>query len=170
MEPPANFKDRQRWYASQQKANARLYPTKKKTSKARGRSKSKSYQPPMCFSFFESTDAARKYARKYRGLTPAEWQVWSRLVHDPNHKWHRQVPCGSYILDFYCHETRTVVEIDGPEHYTEQGLRHDSKRTGFLCHKYRLRVLRYKNDDVYKDGDAVVADIMNQNSGNTITC
>jgi very-short-patch-repair endonuclease len=165
-EPPANFKDRQRWYKSQSKATAFLYPHKKKKKKQKNPRRNKSYLPPVCFSFFEHNDAARKYARKYRGLTPAEWQVWSRLVHDPNHKWHRQVPCGSYILDFYCHETRTVVEIDGPEHYTPQGIKHDNQRTGFLRHKYGLRVLRYKNDDVYLDGDAVVADIMNQNSGN----
>lgn len=162
-EPPANFKDRQRWYAAQQKITAKLYPRKKRKPKQRAHKVNKCNLPPLCFSFFKHTDAARKYARKFRGLTKAEYEVWARLVHDPHHKWHKQVPCGSYILDFYCHETRTVVEIDGPEHYTREGLARDAQRTGFLKHRHKLTVRRYKNDDAYLDGDLLAAQIINEN-------
>ncbi len=35
-EPPANFKDRQKWYAGQQRATRRLYPHKKRKPKQKG--------------------------------------------------------------------------------------------------------------------------------------
>lgn len=165
MEPPANFKDRQKWYAGHKRATQHLYPHKKKPKKEKKKhGRGHKYTPPLCFSFFQHTASARKYAQKFRGLTKAEWEVWSRLRFDPLHKWHKQVPCGSYILDFYCHETRTVVEIDGPEHYTKEGLAHDAQRTGFLKHRHKLRVHRYKNDDAYLDGDILAALIIRENN------
>ncbi len=163
-EPPADFKGRQRWYAQQQRLAAKLYPPKQKKPKGkRGRKRNRCQQPPACHSFFPHTAGARKYALKHRGLTPAEWEVWSRLRLDDRDTWHKQVPCGPFILDFYCPRTRTVVEIDGPEHYTPEGLKKDSRRTGFLRHEHGLRVLRYPNDDAYLDGDILVAQIINDN-------
>lgn len=170
-EPAARWSDRKRYGKAVDKAYwdavSRARQAKKAAKRAarnaQRKPKNKRHQPPECFSFFPHTDAARKYARKYRGLTKAEWEVWSRLRSDIHHKWHKQVPCGSYILDFYCHETRTVVEIDGPEHYTKEGLAHDAQRTSFLKHRHKLRVFRYKNDDAYLDGDILAAQIIRDN-------
>ncbi len=38
-----------------------------------------------------------------------------------NKKFRRQHPIGIYSSDFYCPEERLVVEIEGRDHFTEQG-------------------------------------------------
>ena len=111
---------------------------------------------------FWACKSARRNASKYPGLTKAEWEVWSRLIQNIHGlKWHKQVPCGYYILDFYCSTVGLVVEADGPEHHTPFGLAYDQERTAYLERNHGLRVIRYKNDDIFLTGDAVAAEIIN---------
>ena len=57
-----------------------------------------------------------KNARNLRkNLTDAEQLLW-RLLRDRlfgNKKFRRQHPVGRYILDFYCHELKLAIEVDG---------------------------------------------------------
>ncbi|MBK6758383.1 MAG: endonuclease domain-containing protein [Moraxellaceae bacterium] len=50
-----------------------------------------------------------------------------------------------YIVDFYCHERRLVVELDGGQHL--QQLEYDHIRTQFL-QAQGLTVLRFWNNDI----------------------
>ncbi|AZO72544.1 MAG: endonuclease domain-containing protein [Mesorhizobium sp.] len=98
--------------------------------------------------------AKRNFARAmHREPTEAEDRLWQELRGRrlDNIKVRRQVPMGRYVADFVCAEARLIVEIDGSQHAES---RHDQERDAEL--KARgFRVLRFWNDDVLKELDAV---------------
>ncbi|MBZ9868678.1 endonuclease domain-containing protein [Mesorhizobium sp. CA15] len=100
------------------------------------------------------TPAKRNFARSMRReSTDAEDRLWQELRgrRRDNIKFRRQVPIGRFVADFLCAEAKLVVEIDGSQHAES---RHDQERDAEL--KVRgFRVLRFWNDDVLKDLDAV---------------
>ncbi|TIV93403.1 MAG: endonuclease domain-containing protein [Mesorhizobium sp.] len=100
------------------------------------------------------TPAKRNFARSMRREpTEAEDRLWQELRGRrlDNIKFRRQVPTGRYVADFVCAEARLIVEIDGSQHAES---RHDQERDAEL--KARgFRVLRFWNDDVLKELDAV---------------
>jgi type I restriction enzyme M protein len=87
-------------------------------------------------------------ARELRGKqTPAEEMFWE-LVRNRKFlglKFRRQHQIGSYVTDFYCHEQRLVVELDGGIHDTRK--EKDQKRDRYL-ESQGLRVLRIKNEEL----------------------
>ncbi|RWL38657.1 endonuclease domain-containing protein [Mesorhizobium sp. M2E.F.Ca.ET.209.01.1.1] len=100
------------------------------------------------------TPAKRNFARSMRREpTEAEDRLWQELRGRrlDNIKFKRQVPMGRYVADFICAEAKLIVEIDGSQHAES---RHDQERDAEL--KARgFRVLRFWNDDVLKELDAV---------------
>lgn len=62
------------------------------------------------------------------------------------------------IVDFYCHAAKLVIEIDGKQHYTEQGIAYDAERTQVL-QEYGLKVLRYTNQQLEYNFQEVCWDI-----------
>jgi len=96
-------------------------------------------------------------------LTPPERQFWNALREMPSYKSHpfnRQKPLGEYIVDFYCHEYRLVVEIDGDTHGTEEAQVKDQRRTDFL-ESQGLRVIRFTNRDVVHNIEGVMESLEN---------
>ncbi|CDX42795.1 conserved hypothetical protein [Mesorhizobium sp. SOD10] len=88
-----------------------------------------------------------------REPTEAEDRLWQELRGRrlDNIKFRRQAPIGRFVADFLCAEARLIVEIDGSQHAES---RHDQERDAEL--KARgFRVLRFWNDDVLKELDAV---------------
>ena len=161
--PPSRLSDRKRQGKQRRKATAHLYPKKRKHAKQQAR------KVDAKTLFFAHSFTAAKHS-KGKGMTPAEWEVFSRIRSDPHHQWFAQVPCGPFILDFYCHTTKTVVEIDGIEHTTARGIAKDADRTAWLVSNHGLRVLRYSNDDAYLDGDVLAALIINENLSGAKSC
>ncbi|MFA6265624.1 MAG: DUF559 domain-containing protein [Pseudolabrys sp.] len=100
----------------------------------------------------------RETARRLRReATQAEMLLWSHLKHLDMHGSHfrRQMPIGSYIVDFACPAARLIVEVDGSQHGTDSGRSRDSERTAWLnAEGYRL--LRFWNSEVARDIDAVM--------------
>ena len=100
----------------------------------------------------------RDFARQLRGtMTDAEQRIWyhlrgSRLL---GAKFRRQFPIGPYIADFACLASRLIVEVDGGQH--NESL-HDARRDQFLRER-GFTVLRFWNNDVLADTDAVLAAI-----------
>ena len=82
-----------------------------------------------------------------REATPQEKHLWYDFLSTYPFRFLRQRVIGSYIVDFYCHEARLVVEIDGGQHYTAEGLEYDRHRTAFL-ESLQLQVIRFTNRDV----------------------
>jgi NAD+ synthetase len=84
-----------------------------------------------------------------KNQTNAEQLLWA-LIRDrqlANHKFRRQHPLPPYIADFYCHEAKVVIELDGGQHHEDQALMYDAQRTKYL-EEQGLSVLRFANQDV----------------------
>ena len=78
--------------------------------------------------------------------TPAEAFAWG-LFRDRQFlglKFRRQHQIGNYIVDFYCHETRLVVELDGSVHDSDERRTMDRNRDGYL-ESLGITVVRIKN-------------------------
>ena len=81
--------------------------------------------------------------------TAAETALWRLLRGRSLRRWkfRRQVPCDRFILDFYCHELRMAVEVDGGGHLAEQQRERDRERSAWL-EAEGIQVLRFPNDEV----------------------
>jgi very-short-patch-repair endonuclease len=73
-------------------------------------------------------------------------------------KFRRQYPFGGYILDFYCHSAKLVIELDGGGHNVDQQRLYDVERTKVL-EGAGLRVLRFWNDAVLNSFEDVLIEI-----------
>ena len=89
--------------------------------------------------------------------TDAESLMWQFLRNKRfmKLKFRRQHVIKPYIVDFYCHEIGLVVELDGSQHNTEDGIEYDAERTKFL-EALSLKVVRYWNHDVLQNTDTVL--------------
>ena len=90
--------------------------------------------------------------------TPQEEHLWYGFLKRYRPKFHRQKVLDHFIADFYCPEAKLVIEIDGSQHYTEQGMAYDEERTQCLL-KYQLEVIRFKNKEVEQNFPAVCSAI-----------
>jgi very-short-patch-repair endonuclease len=88
-----------------------------------------------------------------RNMTPAERQLWEYLKHAP-YRFLRQRPIDHFIVDFYCPALRLVIEVDGEQHYTEEGKAYDAERDTIL-QSYGLRVVRFHNEEVLRHFESV---------------
>ncbi|MDO9441479.1 MAG: endonuclease domain-containing protein [Beijerinckiaceae bacterium] len=64
-----------------------------------------------------------------------------------NTHFRRQVALGPYVADFCCLGRRLVIEIDGHQHGSVEGLAHDATRDAFLAAE-GFQILRFSNRDV----------------------
>jgi very-short-patch-repair endonuclease len=99
---------------------------------------------------------ASPIARRIRaGMTNAERHLWSRLKNKQldGVRFRRQAPIASYVVDFYCHAARLVVELDGGQH-TDQADR-DLARTQDL-ERHGFRVIRFWNNEVFDNIESVL--------------
>ena len=62
-------------------------------------------------------------------------------------KFRRQAAIGAYVVDFVCYSHRLIVELDGPQHVTEQGKAYDECRTAWLESR-GFRVHRFRNQQL----------------------
>ena len=67
-------------------------------------------------------------------MTDAEIRLWSkrRRIQVHSVQFCRQKPIGNFIVDFYCPKARLVIEVDGGQHYQEQGMARDVARDSDL--------------------------------------
>jgi len=95
-------------------------------------------------------------ARKLRqNQTDAEKILWYRIRNRQlnDYKLRRQVPVGSYIVDFMCVSAKLIIELDGGQHAEQQI--YDRKRTAFLEAR-DFKVVRFWNNDVLTNIDGVL--------------
>ena len=92
--------------------------------------------------------------------TPAEAKVWSALRNKQvaGLKFRRQHAVDRYIVDFYCHEMRLVIEVDGPTH--DATVEEDAIRQQVIENQ-GITFLRFKNDEVFDDLPSVLERILN---------
>ena len=82
-----------------------------------------------------------------RNMTRQEKHLWYDFLRYYPVKIYKQRIIDDFIADFYCHSARLIIELDGLQHYTNQGRAHDAARTEVL-EKYGIFVLRFSNRDV----------------------
>ena len=101
-------------------------------------------------------------ARELRNnSTPSESALWEYLKTKPyGIKFRRQHPYSNYILDFYCHSLKLVIELDGSIHSQPVIKVNDEKRQQHL-ETDGLTVLRFTNDVVETDFEGVKKEIEN---------
>src|SRR5215213_6705036 len=94
-----------------------------------------------------STYENAKFLREFK--TKAEDELWQKLRDRKlnNLKFRRQHPFDKYVLDFYCHEMKLCVEVDGNIHNDELIIENDNERTKIL-NKNGINVIRFKNEEV----------------------
>jgi very-short-patch-repair endonuclease len=71
------------------------------------------------------------------------------------YQFYRQRTIGSYIVDFYCLRAKLVVEVDGGQHYTEEGEVSDEIRDNHM-REFGLTVVRFSDREVLKNLDGVI--------------
>jgi very-short-patch-repair endonuclease len=64
-----------------------------------------------------------------RNMTRQEKHLWYDFLQHYPVKIYKQRIIDNFIADFYCHKARLVIEIDGFQHYTNEGKLHDAART-----------------------------------------
>jgi len=90
-------------------------------------------------------------------MTAAENVLWERLNKSQlGVRFKAQHPIDIFIVDFYCHKYKLVVEVDGEIHLSQK--EYDEARTAEL-ERFGITVIRFTNDEVMNAIDKVVEKI-----------
>ena len=96
-----------------------------------------------------------EYARELRkNMTKEEKRLWYDFLKNYPVRFLRQKVIDGYIADFYCNKARLVIELDGSQHYNEEGLLKDRIRTARIKER-NLTVIRILNRDVNNNFNGV---------------
>ena len=102
---------------------------------------------------FENAEFLRK------NMTNEEKLLWGYIMNSQlGYKFRRQHPIWMYIADFYCHELKLVIEIDGSIHNREDVKANDTIRENDLI-DFGIKVIRFTNDEIKCTVDKVISDI-----------
>ena len=82
-----------------------------------------------------------------RDMTPHERKLWYLFLRHYPVKMYKQRIIDSFIVDFYCAPARLVIELDGSQHFTKDGITYDGERTKIL-QRYNLQVIRFTNQQI----------------------
>ena len=94
-------------------------------------------------------------------LVPLAKQLRKEMTGEERHLWYdflktypirfsRQKILGQYIVDFYSAEAKLVIELDGSQHYENENMEKDARRTAFL-EGYGLKIIRIPNNEVNRN-------------------
>ena len=103
-----------------------------------------------------------QYGRELRqSSTKAEKILWEYLRNRKldGLKFRRQHPLDKYIADFYCHEIKLVIEVDGSVHNNDDQIKIDEARSNWL-NELGIDIMRFKNDDVMNKIELVIEAII----------
>lgn len=94
--------------------------------------------------------------------TSAEDLLWARLRSSKldGYKFRRQHPIKNWIADFYCHEAKLIIEVDGRIHLDKEQKQSDDGRT-YELERLGLRLIRFTNEEVESDIKNVLKEIKN---------
>jgi very-short-patch-repair endonuclease len=103
----------------------------------------------------------RQFSRQLRSnMTDAEKLLWSKVRGKQlkGYQFYRQKIIGNYIADFCCPKANLVIEIDGGQHYSDEGKKKDSIRDGYMV-DIGLKVLRFSDRDIFENVEGVIETI-----------
>ena len=91
-----------------------------------------------------------------KNMTSQEKHLWYDFLakYPKEFRFQRQKTINNYIVDFYCHNAKLVIEVDGSQHFTDEGKIYDKERTEILK-AYGLTIIRFTNYEIDKKFDSV---------------
>ena len=95
-----------------------------------------------------------------KNMTDAEKLLWLKIREKQlkGYQFYRQKIIGNYIADFYCPKTKLVIEIDGGQHYSDEGKVKDKVRDDYMT-GIGITILRFSDREVLENLDAVLEKI-----------
>ena len=103
-----------------------------------------------------------------KNMTKEERHIWYDFLKTLPVNVNRQKVIGHYIVDFYIATAKLVIELDGSQHYEDNGIENDAKRDAFL-NNLGIKVLRYSNLDINQRFENVCEDILNEINTSSVT-
>ncbi len=94
-----------------------------------------------------------------REMTEEERRLWYDFLKQLPVTVNRQKVIGRYIVDFYCASAGLVIELDGSQHYEDEGSASDRERDAALS-QLGITVVRYSNNDVRHNFAGVCDDLL----------
>ena len=89
-----------------------------------------------------------------KNMTKEERHLWYDFLKNYPIRFIRQKILGKYIADFYCAKANLVIELDGSQHYENNGKKYDKERTEYLK-GYGITVVRISNIDIMRNFEGV---------------
>ena len=100
-----------------------------------------------------------------RDLIPIAREMRKKATRQERHLWYdflrkhpahfkRQKVISGFVADFYCARAKLAIEVDGMQHYYAQHIQYDAERTA-IFESYGIRVIRFSNESIDNDFDAV---------------
>lgn len=111
--------------------------------------------------FYDADSDTLAFARELRkNMTAAEKELWMCLRNKGfcGYTFRRQHAIKFYIADFYCHQLKLVIEVDGSVHEDAEVKEHDQNRDAEL-RNLGLMVIRFTNREVTEDMEYVLQTI-----------
>jgi len=112
--------------------------------------------------FYDATPEIHRRAKELRkNMTEPEKLLWEKIRNRKlgGLKFRRQHPISMFIADFYCHEIKLVLELDGKIHDSEDNREYDEGRTAELGY-LGVRVIRFTNEEIINSIDKVLSEIL----------
>ena len=112
--------------------------------------------------FYGASPNTFEKARLLRNnMTEAEKIIWDKLKNRNVFKarFRRQHPIGIFIVDFYCHECKLAIEIDGEIHLKNEVIEYDDGRSHDI-EKYGIKILRFTNNEVFNGLNNIIEKIL----------
>ena len=101
----------------------------------------------------ERIDFARTQRKQANEFANCVWQML-RASRMRSQKFRREHPIGPYTVDFVCLGLKLVIEVDGRDHLTNDGIRRDKTRDHYLAVQ-GFEVVRIPGYQVTKDASSV---------------
>ena len=102
----------------------------------------------------------KPFSQKLRcDMTKEERHFWYDFLRTLSVTVNRQKVIGDYIVDFYIASAKTIIELDGSQHFEEKGVISDNKRDEYFA-SLGLQVLRYPNNEINHNFSGVCEDIL----------
>jgi very-short-patch-repair endonuclease len=89
--------------------------------------------------------------------------MWATLRTEPFKQLHfrRQMPIGPYYVDFVSVRAKLVIEVDGSQHYEDDAIAYDARRTAAI-EALGYRVVRFATTDVMHHLDSVYTTLLGE--------
>ncbi len=92
-------------------------------------------------------------------MTQAEKILWGRIRKKSfGYKFRNQHAIYRYIVDFYCHELKLIIEVDGSIHTITEIALNDKDRDHNLL-SFELQIIRFTNDDIFINIEKVLEEL-----------